>query len=970
MPISIGNYNPVLVSLSFVLSILGAWAALDLSGRVYQHEGRRRKAVWLNLGALAMGTAIWSMHYVGMLAYQMHMPVLYDWPTVVCSMLAAFAASALALWLVARPTLTWPSTALGGIVMGCAIASMHYIGMAAMRMPMCIRYSAPVVALSVAVAIAISVVGLRMTFASKSIAQGLSAKKAVSAVLMGMAIPAMHYIGMTAARFTPGSGSFAPADLLHAIPISALSTSGIILVSLLVIGLAIVSARIDHRVMEFESALNGTTRNYAQLKQHNERLQGAFRAGGFGIWECDPATGFFYVDASLRDLFGVPHDGKPIPREVWRASVHPEDLVGLDQRWAEALLHADRYENEYRLVHSSQGIKRVHSVASLVRRPDGSIQRVLGMTWDVTADRQREQQIQDQATRFRLTLEAIGDGVIATDEHSCITFMNPVASQLTGCDMDSSVGRDLHEVFVLRDESADATPTNFVQRWRRPGEVLLTEDKVLISRTGDRYSIRSHTALLGQGHAAVITFQDTTKARVMERELLYAANHDSLTGLANRAAFEKRLKALWEENRYSGRTHCICILDVDRFKFINDSSGHLAGDHLLQEIARVLQQQVRQTDLAARMGGDEFMLLLCDTNAEDVGLILESLLGAVSSLQFSWQGRSYKSSASIGTVLFDCFSPEPEVLISQADAALFSAKHSGRNQISVFVDKSSAADHYQEIQVAADLRRCIEENCFELYAQPIVPVHAWEDHRYFEILLRMRGSDGSLVSPAVFIPAAERNGMMTMIDRWVIRNTLGMCQKAKAASKMRFAINLSAEFLCDPLSWAFISEQILLTGVDPSSITFEITETGIIANLEVAKVFIKSCREAGCRIALDDFGTGLSSLSYLKQFPLDTIKIDGGFIRTLLQNSMDQAIVGAIGEIARSIGATTVAECVEDVATIAMAARLNINYVQGWVTGRPVPLSTVLSRDDAHVPPLMTSSQEQERLLLMQRSIA
>lgn len=966
-----GHYNLGLVVLSFVLSTLGAWAALDLSGRAYRHQSSRRKLFWLSFGAISMGTGIWSMHYVGMLAYRMEVSVLYDWPTVLLSMLAALTASGVALGLVMRQTLTWLNTALGGVAMGGAIASMHYIGMAAMRMPMSMTYSASMVTLSIVAAIGISAIGLRLTFGSKDIAGVFSGKKAISALLMGLAIPTMHYIGMSAARFGPGPGRFSPTHLQHAISISALSATGIVLVSLFVLAVAIVSARIDHQVSEFESALDGTTRSYAQLKRHNERLRGAFRAGGFGIWECDPATGLFYVDDSLRDLFGTPQDGKPVPRDIWRAAVHPEDVASLDQRWIEALKSGDKYENEYRLIRANQEVICVHSIASLVRWPDGSLQRVLGMTWDVTAERQREQEALDQATRFRLTLEAIGDAVISTDENAQITFMNPAASRLTGWELGVGVGRGLTEVFIARDEETGALRRDPVQRCLEQGGAFLTEDGVLVSRTGERYNIRKHVALTGQGQAAVITFQDITAARNMEKQLLYAASHDSLTGLSNRAAFEKQLQMLWEENRYSGRIHCICILDLDRFKVINDTSGHIAGDHLLKEIARVMQKELRRTDIAARMGGDEFMLLLPDTTVDSATQPLERLLAAISSIQFPWLGRIYTVTASLGMVSFDCFSPEPEVLISQADAAAFAAKRSGRNQISVYVDQGSAANQYQEMQVAADLRRCIEENCFELHAQPIVPAHAIEDQSYFEILLRMRGSDGQLVSPALFIPAAERNGMMAMVDRWVIRNTLRMYQDSKAAeSHLRFAINLSAESLSDPSLWSFVSEQFLLSRVAPSAITFEITETGIIANLEVAKAFINSCRSAGCRIALDDFGTGLSSLSYLKQFSLDTIKIDGGFIRTLLQNPMDQAIVKAIGEIAQSVGATTVAECVEDAATVAMVTSLRVNYIQGWATGKPLPLGTLLRTESTSAFPQSPPNHNGERPFLLQRATA
>lgn len=892
-----------------------------------------------------MGLGIWSMHYIGMLALRMPMPVLYDWPTVLLSLAAALVASSIAFNVVASEALSWGKTALGGTVMGLAIASMHYIGMAAMRMPARLSYSRPLVALSIVSAVTISMAGLRLTFGSKKISSGWSGKKVLSALLMGLAVPTMHYLGMAAVHVSTGPGSFTAPDLQHAVSVTTLSMTGITLVSLITLGIALVSARIDHHVAVFESALHGSRLSYTQLEQHLQRLQGAFRAGGFGIWECDPATGLFYVDDGLRALYGAPYDGRPVPREVWKMAVHPDDTANLDQRWSECLAARDQYESEYRIFGANREIRRVRSVASLIRSADGSLMRVLGMTWDVTADRQREQEHRDQANRFRITLDAIGDAVIAMDDESQIIFINPAASKLTGWEIEAAVGRHLEEVFVALDERTAALRPDPIQRCLERGGCFTAEDGVLVSKAGERFNIRQHVALTGQGRAAVITFQDITAARRLENELIHAANHDALTGLANRPAFEKRFQSLWAKNTYKEQIHCLCIIDLDRFKIINDASGHLAGDALLRELARLMEGHLRDSDLVARMGGDEFMVLLPNTSTEMAVPLVKDMLARISALRFPWQGKIYDLTASAGLVCFDCVSAEPEELLSKADAAAFTAKRNGRNQIAIYDEEGSAANYLLEMGVASNLRRSIEENRFELHGQPIVPAGRLNDVRYFEVLLRMRGSDGELVLPALFLPAAERFGMMALLDRWVIRNALQLFQQADAAkSGYRIAINLSAESLSDATLWLYISEQFLLTGVPPSSVTFEVSETGIIRNLDVAKRFMKSCREAGSHIALDDFGTGLSSLSYLKQFPLDTIKIDGVFIRTLLHHSLDQAIIRSIGEIARSIGATTVAECVEDAQTIAIVRELKIDWIQGWATGKPEPLWDALTR--------------------------
>ena len=338
------------------------------------------------------------------------------------------------------------------------------------------------------------------------------------------------------------------------------------------------------------------------------------------------------------------------------------------------------------------------------------------------------------------------------------------------------------------------------------------------------------------------------------------------------------------------------------------------------------------------------MLLFVDTAVSEGKERATALLKAISDMRFPWQGKTYDVTGSLGLVEFDCFSPRPEVLISQADVASFTSKNGGRNRVSLYVEVDGlASDHHYEMQVVADLRRAIESDSFELQAQAIVPAGSTAPATYFEILLRMRNEDGELVSPALFIPAAESYGLMTMVDRWVIHHALKMygplCGNHCGSS---FAINLSADSLSDPDLWSYVQGEFLRSGVPPSRITFEVTETGLIKSLETAKRFMHQAQQAGSRIELDDFGTGLSSLSYLKQFPLDVVKVDGSFVKQLMSNPLDRSIVHAVAQIARSMDAVTIAECVEDLPTIALLQELGVDIVQGWAIGRPGSLSALL----------------------------
>lgn len=580
-----GHYDIHRVLLSLVISILASWAALDISGRVSLQVRESRRTAWLCAGAFAMGLGIWTMHYVGMLAYLMPMSVLYDWPTVLLSLCAAVFSSAGALFIVSRRTLSWSRTLPGSLFMGGGIAAMHYIGMAAMRMPATMTYRIWLVVLSVGVAIAISIAALRLTFGSRNVLSAWSGRKAASALLMGCAIPVMHYIGMAAARWTPGPGNVTADDLRHAIAINDLSTAGIIVVTTLVLVIALISAGIDRHLLRYQSDLQEKEQNNHWLQEHTDRLQSAFRAGGVGMWECDPSTGLFYVDACLRDMYDIEHDGRPVARDHWKSRVHPDDVATLDRRWKQSLATGDIYENEYRVQRRAGCIRHYRSVASIVRSSEGVVRRVTGMTWDVTAERQQEQAVADQAERFRMTLEAIGDAVISTDEQQRITFLNRAASQLTGWSAEEATGRTLEEVFITFEEQGESRLRNPVLRCMEGGENLLAEKAVLAARQQDRYDVRLRVAMMNDGKAAVLTFQDITDSRRMKQKLKFAAMHDTLTGLPNRASFERRLREVWEETRETQRTHCLCIVDLDRFKIINETSGHMAGDALLRVVA-------------------------------------------------------------------------------------------------------------------------------------------------------------------------------------------------------------------------------------------------------------------------------------------------------------------------------------------------------------------------------------------------
>jgi diguanylate cyclase (GGDEF)-like protein len=440
------------------------------------------------------------------------------------------------------------------------------------------------------------------------------------------------------------------------------------------------------------------------------------------------------------------------------------------------------------------------------------------------------------------------------------------------------------------------------------------------------------------------------KRRKAEETLRYMAHHDALTDLVNRAEFERRLGYALTSARESGHSHALMYLDLDQFKVINDTCGHAAGDELLRQLAVLLSGCLRESDTLARLGGDEFAVLLenCPIKrAEEVG---ESLRQLIRRFRFSWQGKQFSVGVSVGLVAVDGDSGSIADVLSCADTACYTAKDMGRDQLQVYTRHDGEAHRrHGEMHWVTRIRDALEESRFVLHYQPIVSLGDDPDDRsYCEFLLRMRDKDGSLVPPGAFIPAAERYNLMAEIDRWVVSAVCSHLGSGEGAAGLCF-INLSGRTLSDVEFPRFIYEQFQRYAVDAERICFEITETAAITNLQSAVRFVREIKAAGCNFALDDFGTGLSSFAYLKTISADFLKIDGGFVRSMIEDPMDNAIVEAIHQIGKVAGMRTIAEFVEDDAVRERLRLVGIDYAQGFAIQPPRPLPVAIPRGVAPV---------------------
>ncbi len=549
--------------------------------------------------------------------------------------------------------------------------------------------------------------------------------------------------------------------------------------------------------------------------------------------------------------------------------------------------------------------------------------------------------------RVQVTLESIGDGVITTDVDARVEYLNPVAEQMTGWSAAQARGRPLPEVLNLVDEGGRSPVGNPVRRCLQEGApVCVAAPTSLLHRGGDReFSVKVTAAPLRAREreviGAVLVFHDVTELRSMARRMAFQASHDALTRLINRHEFEGRLEQALAGARGSGRVHALCFLDLDRFKQVNDTCGHEAGDELLRQLAACLKARMRERDSLARLGGDEFGALFLDCPADKGRELAESLLDAVRGFRFSWGKQSFEVGASIGVVPVDGHSGGVGEVMNAADSACYAAKEGGRNRVHVYREEDAERTRrHGDTQWAQRIRLALRERRLRLHFQPIR--HLGGNGGGGELLLRMLDEGGRLVAPRVFLPAAERHGLMTDIDHWVVDSACSALDEEHRLVRglQHCNINLSPQSMADGDFLAATLDRLRVSPRAAQVLCFEIAETAAIANLSTAMQFITEVRALGCRFALDDFGAGLSSFAYLRTLPVDFLKIDGAFVKDMLRDPVDHAMVDAINRIGHLMGVRTVAEFVEDGRTLESVRRLGVDYAQGYGVGAPCALES------------------------------
>ena len=730
--------------------------------------------------------------------------------------------------------------------------------------------------------------------------------------------------------------------------------------------------QVDERTEELSSAYAQLAeesqlheRTAAALKSSEERFDVAMRGANDGLWDWHIEEHWVYFSPRWKQMLGYQADELHAEMSEWRSRIHVEDRpTVLATVSAHLANRTEQYESVHRMRHKNGAYVWVLDRGKALRNQHGRAYRMAGTMIDITERKRIEDDLFTAKERAEVTLASIGNAVIITNTKGVIEYLNPAAENLCAQSEARVRGRMLDEVFVLINEQTREPIIDTVQACIQARRASESPSTYALMREGlDDISVDQFIAPLhdqdGDIVGCVVVMDDVTSARKLTRELAYQATHDPLTGLINRREFEHRLQEALYLCQVDQSEHVLFYIDLDQFKVVNDTCGHEAGDELLRQLSRILQQQLRASDDLARLGGDEFALLLRDCKVPRALELADKLLQVVRDFQFVWQKKPFAVGMSIGIVAVERSQQSVSQLLSIADTECYVAKDKGRNRYQLYQgDGSDSHGMRQQMEWVSIIREAMDQDRFQLRYQTIQSLNTPQQPMHFEILISMLGEGDKVIPPGAFIPAAERYNLMPRLDRYVVEKTLKFLAENPQfiQDNMRWALNLSANSVNDPSTVKFICECLDQYQIPASSLCFEITETSVIANLTEAIDFIAELKQRGCHFALDDFGSGMSSFGYLKQLPVDYLKVDGNFVRDMDKDPIDHAMVEAINHIGHVMGMQTIAEFVENAEILSSLRHIGVDYAQGYHLHHPQPLRTHNIEQSLTTPSLAATS--------------
>jgi diguanylate cyclase (GGDEF)-like protein/PAS domain S-box-containing protein len=662
------------------------------------------------------------------------------------------------------------------------------------------------------------------------------------------------------------------------------------------------------------------------LRQSEARLSAAQQLAKLGSWEWDIAANVVTWSDELFRIYGLKPQSLAPSYEDFLQRLHPDDRDDVDARNRKAFTDHEPFDDVKRVLRPDGSVFLMRTQGEVICDEAGNPQRMVGVCEDVTVQvRAREAE-----TKLALIVESSNDAIFVVARDRRIVSWNPAAERMFGFAAVKVLGRpasellawhgaDTHERMLaaaLAGERIEPFETTLCDSEGRHVEVSLSLSPM---RSAAREEIDSVSVIA----------RDNTERKRLERQLLHLADHDALTGLHNRRRFDEELgRAVANTLRYNEST-ALLLVDIDDFKYVNDSLGHAAGDELLRSLAAMIAHRVRVTDILARVGGDEFALLLPRAGADEARRVAADLVQIAREHDLQLDGSPVRATVSVGAVVFDAPSGTAERALVAADRAMYEAKAQGRDRYVLYPDVNTNAGNAQ-MPWEQRIRRALDNGGFELQCQPIRSVQGGAVAHY-ELLLRLREADGTLTCPNDFLGVAERLGLIHAIDRWVVSQAIGL---VAAHPRLTFAVNVSAASMDDPDLLALVRRELGRSAADPSRLVFEITETATIARMDDARRFAEAVTSLGCKLAIDDFGTGFGSFYYLKHLPVSYLKIDGDFVANP-RGRADELVIEAIVGMARGLGKRTIAEFVGDDDTLTMLSALGVDFAQGYHVGRP-----------------------------------
>jgi diguanylate cyclase (GGDEF)-like protein/PAS domain S-box-containing protein len=702
-----------------------------------------------------------------------------------------------------------------------------------------------------------------------------------------------------------------------------------------------------HDISERKQSEAALRRGEMELRRSRRRLEQAQGIAHMGSWEWDVRANKVTWSDELYRIYGLQPGEFGATFEGYLERVHNNDRERVQATIGRALADHRPFIFEERVVRPNGNIRLLESQGEVQTDADGHVVRMIGVCHDVTDRRAAEVAAREAEERFRSAFEYGPVGIALVDvsdgRRGRYLEVNRAICEISGYSEEELLTTSRQA--ITHPEDADAEQGLFDQLIAGEIPSYSVENRTL-RPDGEWTWTAVNTSLVrdesGGPLYAIIQVQDVSERKRFEGQLQYLADHDPLTGLFNRRRFEGELSRQVAFNSRYGPTGAVLVIDLDHFKYVNDTLGHAIGDEMIARVGSLLRERLRETDVVARLGGDEFAVLLPSADVEQAQLVGEDIVKAVrtQAVQVSAE-RSLRLTACVGIAMFGReYDVGHEAVLVNADIAMYEAKEAGRDRC-VLLDATEGPQTEMRARLtwSERIRTALDEDRFQLFQQPILDIRK-NEVTHHELLVRLPGDSGELIPPGTFLYIAEQFGLIQQIDRWVVVQAVKLIKRLHdEGDPVTLSVNLSGASITDASLLELVESEIRSVGIDPHALIFEVTETAAIVNIEKARRFAERLAELGCAFALDDFGAGFGSFYYLKHLPFDYLKIDGDFIRQLTATKADQLTVKAIVQIAHGLGKRTVAEFVGDDPTLQMLGRFGVDFAQGYFTGRPVAVT-------------------------------